>query len=95
MFLLGITVLHVDQNYDYETRPPLEFFGIPVNGSFIFDIGILLVSISFLLEFYLTFKPIKILTEGVTKSDLVEKTGTEFNNSFKEKKYESSFPEGH
>jgi len=58
-FLLGVLIIHVSINSDarFDT---LIIFGMNINKNFIIDIGFLLIIVSFSIEFYLSFKPIKI-----------------------------------
>ena len=63
LFLLGIVILHIVHNYNYLIYKPLDFFGIPININILFDIGLILIGIGFFIEFFLTFKPIKIIDD--------------------------------
>ena len=57
-FMIGLVILHVAYNYLYANT---WFFGIEVERPFIFDTGLLCITIGFFTEFFLTFRPIYIL----------------------------------
>jgi hypothetical protein len=56
-FLLGIVIIHVITNSISEN---LRFFEILVNRVTILDTSLILLGIAFFIEFYMTFRPIKV-----------------------------------
>ena len=56
-FLLGIVIIHVITN---STSKNLRFFEILVNRVTILDTSLILLGIAFFIEFYMTFRPIKV-----------------------------------
>lgn len=61
-FMFGAVLLHAVLNSRSENFT-MYFFGTEVLKSVILDVGILCISIGFFMEFFLTFKPISILTK--------------------------------
>lgn len=60
LFLLSMVAIHVILNFSDNLNNKIDFFGILIPKSFAIDLSILLAGISFFIEFFLTFKPIKI-----------------------------------
>ena len=58
-FIFGIIIIHTIHNKIYLQN--FTFFGIFINRELIFDIGLLLIGLSFFILFVMTFKPINIL----------------------------------
>jgi hypothetical protein len=59
----GVVLIHARLNMDwFETH--IYFYGIPIHRSVVGDWGFWLIVLSFLTEFILTFKPIRILIDS-------------------------------
>ena len=56
-FLLGAVTIHVVEN---TASRYLYFFNILIFRFVILDTGLMLLGIAFFIEFYMTFKPIKV-----------------------------------
>ena len=60
LFIFGAVIIHVVLN-SYSIY--FEFLTMKLSRIFITDMGLLLIGIAFFTEFYLSFKPIKIIRE--------------------------------
>lgn len=60
LFLCGLILLHVIYN---NSDIYIRLFGKHLHRSLVFDIGILCICLSFFIEFYMSFKPTKIIKE--------------------------------
>ena len=63
LVLFGLVTIHIlIQSYTWTIY--ITFFGIQgIHRNFVLDLSIVLIGIAFFIEFYLTFKPIKILKD--------------------------------
>ncbi|MFX1274840.1 MAG: hypothetical protein ACFFBP_21525 [Promethearchaeota archaeon] len=67
LFLFGCVVLHVVVNSE---EIFVIFFGIFLPRAFFFDLAIVVIGIAFFIEFFMTFKPIKIINFSLLDKDL-------------------------
>lgn len=58
-FMFGCVLLHAV--YNSKISGTMSFFAISMEKGVIFDSALLFVSLAFFIEFYLTFRPIRIL----------------------------------
>ena len=56
-FLVGAVFIHVRVN---STSTHLFFFNLLIQRTIVLDTGLTLLGIAFFIEFYMTFKPIKV-----------------------------------
>lgn len=66
-FVCGLVFVHVNDWFECEE---VSFFGITFyNDGFVYDIGVILLCIAFIILFLMSFKPIKVVEETKEMKD--------------------------